>query len=125
MKTPTTRLLRIYGLGLAIGAALPSCVEPDRGSSQTVTTYQPGNEVRNLPKGYRTEVVSGTTYYCHDGTYYRPQHGKYVVVTDPRPINRLPPGYRTIHHRSKTYYECNRVYYQKSGSTYQIVPRPY
>lgn len=124
MKTYPTQILLLAGFGLTIGTTLPSCVEPYHGTNQTVTTYQPGNEVRSLPKGYQTEVIAGTTYYCHGGTYYRPMHSKYVVVADPRMVDRLPRGYRTIHHRTGTYYEYNQVYYQKSGSIYRIVRRP-
>jgi hypothetical protein len=124
MKTQPTQILLLAGFGLAIGTLLPSCVEPHRGTRQTVTTYQPGLEVKSLPKGYQTEVIAGTTYYCHGGTYYRPKQSKYVVVADPRMVDRLPRGYRTIHHRTGTYYEYNKVYYQKSGSRYCIVHRP-
>lgn len=130
MKNSSTRFLLLAGFGLAIGAALPSCVEPHRGPQRTVTTYQPGDEVSSLPKGYRTEVVSGSTYYCHGDTYYRHRHGRYVVVQDPRGgrervVEQLPRGYRTIHRKNATYYESGGVYYQKRGAEYRVVPSPY
>ena len=130
MKNSSTQLLLLAGFGLAIGTVLPSCVEPYRGRHHTVTTYQPGDEVSSLPKGYRTEVINGTSYYCHGDTYYRPRHGRYVVVQDPRGgrehvVSQLPRGYRTVHHKSATYYEADGVFYQKRGAEFRVVPRPY
>lgn len=84
MKKPITPLL--LGTSLAIGMTLSSCMVPSDGyvGSTTVTTYQPGRRISSLPGGYRSEIISGTTYYYHDGSYYRPHSGGYVVVEAPR-----------------------------------------
>lgn len=72
---------------IALGALLSSCVEPYPGGvapTTTVTTYRTGYEVRSLPSGYRTETIGGSRYYYHNGTYYQPRSGRYIVVEAPR-----------------------------------------
>lgn len=78
-----------YGC-IALGALLTSCVEPypsGHAHGAVVTTYNPGYEVRALPSGYRTEIIGGTRYYTHGGTYYQSRSGRYVVVDAPRGRN--------------------------------------
>ncbi len=148
MKTPTKRTILLGCLGAAFGALLTSCVDPyyagPQTSERTVTTYRTGYEVRTLPPGYRTETIAGTRYYHHNGTYFQPRSGRYVVVEAPRRgydgrdrydrgpryeetrvITRLPRGYRTVNHRGVTYYQVNDSYYQRRGSGYVVVSRPF
>jgi hypothetical protein len=73
--------------GVALCMGLSSCVVPydsHGGSSVSVTRYSPGYRITSLPGGYRSENISGSTYYYHDGYYYRPGSGGYVVVDAPR-----------------------------------------
>lgn len=73
--------------GAALCMGLASCVVPydsPSGGSATVTTYRSGYRVDSLPSGYRSEVISGNTYYYNDGHYYRQGSGGYVVVDAPR-----------------------------------------
>jgi hypothetical protein len=73
--------------GVALCMGLNSCVVPydsDGGGSVTVSSYSPGYRINSLPGGYRSETISGSTYYYHDGYYYRPGSGGYVVVDAPR-----------------------------------------
>lgn len=89
MKTKTRKPLLLGLLGVAAATLLSSCVDPyaqNQGypQQQVTTTYRTGYEVRSLPSGYRTEVIGGTRYYNHNGTYYRPRSGRYVVVESPR-----------------------------------------
>lgn len=73
----------IAGLALCIG--LSSCVASyDSPGYAQATVYSPGYRVTALPGGYRSEVISGSTYYYHDGYYYRPSSGGYIVVDAPR-----------------------------------------
>lgn len=152
MKTLTSIPLAIGSLALA--TLLVSCVDPyaqgPSNRSASVTTYRAGYEVRSLPSGYRTEVIDGDRYHVHNGTYYRPRSGRYVVVDAPRPrdrgrygrsqqdrgynrsqqgrdvvITRLPRGYRPVTYRGVRYYQVNDVYYQQRGSGYVVVGRPY
>lgn len=37
-----------------------------------------------MPSGYRSEVISGSNYYYHNGAYYRRESNGYVVVEAPR-----------------------------------------
>ena len=147
MKTSATQKITFGCLGLAIATLLPSCVDPyAQGSGQaTVTTYRSGYEVRSLPPGYRTERIDGSSYYVHNGTYFRPRSGRYVVVDAPRvrrdeprqryndrqspqrdvAIRTLPRGYRPVQYRGTRYYQVDDTYYQQRGSGYVIVNRPY
>lgn len=137
MKSPT---ILLFVASLALGTVLTSCVDPYAGPPQTVTTYRTGYEVRSLPPGYRTEVIGGTSYYLHNGTYYRPHSGRYVVVEAPTRqrdnryynrsprstmVTKLPPGHRVVRHRGTEYYQVQDTYYQRSGPGYVIVTRPY
>ncbi len=93
MKTSATKPLLLSCLGIAIGTILPSCVDPyaqSYGTQERVTTYRTGYEVRSLPPGYRTETIGGTRYYNHNGTYYRSQSGRYIVVEAPRQDYQSP-----------------------------------
>ena len=76
----------LLATSLAAATILSSCVVPTDGSygSTTITTYRPGHRITSLPSGYRSEAISGRTYYYHDGYYYQPQSGGYVVVDAPR-----------------------------------------
>jgi hypothetical protein len=139
MKTSITSPRVLGCLAVAIATLLPSCVDPyTHSQGPAVTSYRAGYEVRTLPSGYRTEIVDGSSYYVHNGTYYRPRSGRYVVVEAPRRaryhrqpahqevvITRLPRGYRTINHRGVRYYQVNDVYYQQRGSGYIVVRRPF
>ncbi len=134
MKTSFTHSALLGSLGLAAATLLPSCVDPyyahNQAPPQQVTTYSAGYEVRSLPSGYQTEVIGGTQYYNHNGTYYRPRSGRYVVVEAPRNYNRpsrhgdvvvvrqLPRGYRVVNHRGVRYYQVNDTYYEKRNSGY-------
>lgn len=136
MKTLASPLL--FGcFGLATAALLTSCVDTYVDPyPTTVTTYRSGYEVHTLPPGYRTEIIDGSNYYVHNGTYYRPRSGGYVVVDSPRErarhhhhpsriVTTLPSGYRTVEYHGTRYYRAGDVYYQPSGSGYIIVNRPY
>lgn len=74
----------------AIGLSLSSCIDPSynpygNNSHSTYSSgYSPGYRINSLPSGYRTENISGRTYYYHDGYYYQPNSGGYAVVEAPR-----------------------------------------
>ncbi len=73
---------------IATGLGLTSCVAPydaygSGGGSTSVTTYSTGQRFNTLPGGYRTETVSGNTYYYHNGHYYNRRSGGYVIVDAP------------------------------------------
>ncbi len=136
MKTSLTKPALLGCLGVA--AMLSSCVDPNYSQNQSGPRnagysqgYSAGYEVRTLPSGYRTEVIGGSQYYNHNGTYYQPRSGRYVVVEAPRGYNRpprrqqevvivreLPRGYRVVKHRGTQYYQVRDTYYERRGSGY-------
>lgn len=75
-----TKIL-ILAAGLGAGFSLTSCVDPY--GSTTVTTYSTGRHIDTLPRGHRTEIVGGTTYYNHQNRYYRRENNGYVTVSAP------------------------------------------
>lgn len=138
MKTSLKKPLVLGCLGLAIASMLPSCVEAGVRvhGPHASTTVSVGYETAALPVGYRTEVVGGTSYYVHNGVYYRSRGGRYVVVTAPHAayvhgshrdvvVTRLPSGYRVVTHHGVRYYQSGGVYYQQRGSGYTVVARPF
>ena len=120
----------ILSLAAAGGAlALSSCVDPYyTGVTASTTTYQPGYRVTSLPRGYTTVTVSGTNYYRHNDTYYRPRGGGYVVVDRPQGIrgpngDRDRDGIRNRYDRRDDRRGYNRGGY---GSNYvEVLPRGY
>jgi hypothetical protein len=156
MKIPSPRSLVTGFFGLALVALSSSCADPyySSGHHPRPSDHRHGpREIRVLPSGYRTEVIGGTRYYSHNGTYYRSQSGKYIIVDAPhrpgpgrpndfgrppskRPsydqppgrgdahLNKLPSGYRTVNHGGNRYYQVNGRYYQKRGNQYILVDRP-
>lgn len=72
--------------GAALCMALSSCILPydNYGGPTTTTTYRQGYRVNSLPSGYQREYISGREYYYHNGNYYQPQSGAYVIVNAPR-----------------------------------------
>jgi len=122
MKTKSVSLL--LASGLAIGM-LPSCVAPYDSHGQTSatrTSYQPGYRVNSLPSGYRSEVISGGTYYYHNGVYYRPQSNGYVVVDAPR-TSRYYTEYDRQHGSDK-YRSSNNYRDQRNDSVRVITHLP-
>lgn len=76
---------------LTLGLSLSSCVDPSYNAygnnnqrSPHSSGYNPGYRTNSLPSGYRTEYISGRTYHYHDGHYYQPNSGGYMVVEAPR-----------------------------------------
>jgi hypothetical protein len=90
--------------GMALCMGLSSCVTPYDsygGRSATVTTYRPGYTINSLPNGYRSEIISGNTYYYNDGHYYRQGSGGYFVVDAPR-SSRYYDDYGRRHQTTQT-----------------------
>lgn len=137
MKTRFVKPAIFGTLALVMGAALQSCVDPYTYGTAAAPppgpVYRTGYEVRTLPPGYRTEVISGTRYYTYNGTYYRPRSGRYVVVEAPRRghvgreviVRELPRGYRVEHYHGRPYYRVRDTYYERRSSGYVVVGRPY
>lgn len=105
--------------GMALCMGLTSCVVPydsPGGGSVSVTSYSPGYRVNSLPGGYRSEIISGGTYYYHDGHYYRQGSGGYMVVEAPRNSRY----YDDYSRRQRTYqtdhgYQMDRNYRQSDN----------
>ncbi len=107
--------------GVVLSMGLASCVVPydsHGGSSVSVTRYSPGYRVTSLPGGYRSETISGSTYYYHDGYYYRQGSGGYVVVDAPRSSRY----YDDYNNRQRTY-QSGRDYRTASGRNDQQYTR--
>lgn len=96
MKIDHQKTLVTGLIGIAIAALASSCADPYVSGHGPGPGYHSGHEIRTLPPGYRTETISGTRYYSSNGTYYRSQNDRYVVVEAPhrRPSYNRPPENR-------------------------------
>lgn len=160
-SAPALRPLLAF-TGAAICLSLASCVDVyddggygnHRGSSASMTSYQPGYSLNALPPGYRTETISGRNYYYHNGAYYQRNSNGYVVTEAPRqsryyteysrtrqivhpngrttyttyqPGHRttsLPQGYRSENISGRNYYYHNGAYYLKNSGGYIVTEAP-
>jgi hypothetical protein len=75
---------------LAFVALAPSsCIyvsaPPQRTVVQETRYVAPAREtvITALPPNHRVRVYRGTTYYVHDGVYYRARPGGYMIVERP------------------------------------------
>jgi hypothetical protein len=143
------RSMLLIGVTVASSISLSSCVEPYGStiggiSNNPYTAYERGYQINTLPRGYQSETVSGSTYFYHDGNYYRRSSNGYVVTDAPRSSryyneyarmrqtdNRnyrdnvtLPRGYRTENISGSTYYYHNGKYYRRSTNGYMEIDAP-
>lgn len=151
MNHPTKNIL--FSVSLIAGLTLTSCISPydtPTTTQTTVTTTRPGYTLDALPSGYRTESISGSDYYYHNGAYYQRRSNQYVVVDAPRSsryydeytrygnqtvhnhadgsshvINDLPRGYQTMDYRGTPYYRSQNTYYRRQGNGYITVANPF
>jgi len=91
--------------------------------------YPPrGYAVGALPRGYVTVNYRGGPYYYHQGIWYRPGGGRFVVV---RPafglyVPFLPAFYTTVWFGGAPYYYADDVYYswRADRRQYEVVDAP-
>jgi len=90
--------------------------------------YPPrGYAVGALPRGYITVNYRGGPFYYHQGVFYRPGGGRFVVV---RPaiglfVPVLPAFYTTLWFGGIPYYYADDVYYRwYGGRGYEVVDPP-
>ena len=91
--------------------------------------YPPrGYAVAALPRGFVTVNYRGGPYYYHQGVWYRPGGGRYLVV---RPaiglyVGVLPPFYTTVWFGGSPYYYSDDVYYawRQDRRQYEVVDPP-
>ncbi len=113
--------------GLTAGLSLSSCVDPsyDAYGQNSYSThssgysggYSPGYRITSLPRGYRTENISGRTYYYHDGHYYEPNSGGYAVVSAPR-TSRYYTEYSRYRQPDSTTYRTRDGSYSRTEQRY-------
>lgn len=112
---------------LAVGLSLSSCVDPSYNAynhnshsaygSGYSGGYSPGYRISSLPSGYRTENISGRTYYYHDGHYYQNNSGGYAVVTAPR-TSRYYTEYSRYRQPDSTTYRSRDGSYSRTEQRY-------
>ncbi len=110
------------------------------------TRHEPGQRVSSLPSGYRSEQIQSSTFYYHQGNFYRARGDGYIVVappeksryyeeylgyrTDggddaPRYISRLPGGYRTHNYNGERIFVHQDQYYRRHGQGYTLIAKPF
>lgn len=87
-----------------------------------------GHWVGSVPQGYSTIRVSRESYRYHNGSFYRPGRGGYVVVHAPigARVRALPPGYVSFGIGPRRYFYANLTYYlwDRERAEYIVVQEP-
>jgi hypothetical protein len=87
-----------------------------------------GVVVASLPREAVIVHSGPTRYWFHAGVWYRPQHGRYVVVGPPLGVfvPVLPAFYTTLVFGGLTYYYANDAYYawREAQHRYEVVTPP-
>ena len=85
-----------------------------------------GRYFRELPRDHRAVMHNHTRYYSAHGVWYRPYHGRYVVVAPPVGlfVPFLPLAYTTIWLSGIPYYYANDTYYTQTAGGYVVVEPP-
>jgi hypothetical protein len=85
-----------------------------------------GQYTARIPGGNRTVFYGKSRYYFHEGAWYRPYGGRFVVIAPPFGliVPFLPPFYTTVWIGGIPYYYANDVYYTQAAGGYVVVEPP-
>jgi len=114
--------------GVVLCMSLSSCLFPYDGTvggGATYSIYQPGHRIQSLPAGYRSEMISGATYYYDNGNYYQRDSRDYVVVDAPR-NSRYYDDYRRVRENREVNSRRNQRIYDRNNSPNRygdVIPR--
>ena len=118
----------------------PAASKPNFSSNKypnrTIVHYHTPKTVHVLPVGYRTYRHSGVTYSFHNGYYYRPYGGTYVICRPPVGFVITAVSLRTValtpviftpaimYYQPQYYYSHGTYYIKNSYSQYRVVSPP-
>lgn len=84
--------------------------------------------IAKLPRGYQKVRYGGHDYYTVGTQWYRPQAGRYVLISPPPGlrVNALPGKAKIVRVGHERYYQVAGVFYQPvgKGHQYQVVRAP-
>jgi hypothetical protein len=85
-----------------------------------------GQYAARIPGGNRTAFYGKSRYYFHEGAWYRPYGGRFVVIAPPFGliVPFLPSYYTTIRIGGIPYYYANDTYYTQAAGGYVVVEPP-
>jgi len=85
-----------------------------------------GRVVVTLPPKHRKVVVRRHPYFFHQGVFYQPGSGGYVVVKAPigAIVATIPYGYITFGIGNLTYFYYGGIYYRRVPTGYMVVESP-
>lgn len=85
-----------------------------------------GQSFQSIPRDHRMIMHGHSRYYYHDGIWYRPHYGRYLVVAPPIGlfVPFLPFFYTTIYWNGIPYYYANQTYYTATTGGYVVVSPP-
>lgn len=88
--------------------------------------HRPGHHVKALPRGHQAVKVGPRHYQFHEGVFYRPGPGGFVVVAAPvgAMIHAIPAAAIMVTIGAITYWTYAGVYYQKMPDGYMVVTQP-
>ncbi|MDD2382829.1 MAG: hypothetical protein PHN18_01425 [Sulfurospirillaceae bacterium] len=84
--------------------------------------------IYNLPSAAFILAFGGITYYYHEGIFYHPSRGAYIVVNPPLGmiVPSLPMGYSMVRVYNRDYFFYDNIYYEwaPSYNGYRVVELP-
>ncbi len=85
-----------------------------------------GQHFDRLPSGYRMVTYGHSRYYFHDGVWYRPFGGGFIVDFPPfgLVVPFLPLYYTSLWVGGIPYYYANDTYYTQTAGGYVVVEPP-
>ena len=85
-----------------------------------------GQHFDRLPSGYRVVTYGHSRYYFHDGVWYRPFGGGFIVDFPPFGliVPFLPLYYTSLWVGGIPYYYANDTYYTQTAGGYVVVEPP-
>ena len=103
----------------------------DGEEGHVLTTAPLGWETEELPAGVEQVTVDGESFQYHEGAFYQPQGGGFVVVEAPvgAEVSALPDGAESHDEGDRTLYQFDKILFTQdtngAGRTiYRVEPLP-
>lgn len=89
------------------------------------THRRPGWSVAHVPLAAIVLSVAGLNYYYHEGLFYHPREGQYIIVEPPigGVVPMLPRGYSVVRSYNRDYYFYENTYYERipNSESYRVI----
>lgn len=134
MKIGSTRLPALRGgslrpralLGLLLAGVVAATALPAQAQHRDGDRHEFGRPVRVLPPRAQFVPFGGVRYGYHDGRWYAPYRGGFMLVRPPYGVvvSDLPVFATVLTVGAVTYWYANDVYYRAAPGGFEVVPPP-